>query len=143
MTIRKSEIADIPEIYQLLKSFSIFIGTPEKVRVTAEQLVRDKDLFRCLVAEDQGKIVGYAAYYYAYFSWTGKAIYLDDLYVTDEYRKQGIGTLLFDAIAGLGRSEGCYKMQWQVSKWNDNAIGFYKRKGAGIDDAECNAFLKL
>ena len=143
MIIRKSEIIDIPEIFQLLKSFSIFIGTPEKVRVTTDQLVKDKDLFKCLVAEDLGKIVGYAAYYYAYFSWTGKAIYLDDLYVSDEYRKQGVGTLLFDGVVEIGRSEGCFKMQWQVSKWNQNAIEFYKRKGAGIDDVECNAFLKL
>ena len=143
MIIRKAETADIPRVYELLKTFAVFIGTPEKVKLTADQLIADRDLFKCLVAEVDGVIIGYAAYYFAYYSWTGKAIYLDDLYVTDEYRKHGIGTLLFDSIASLGKMEGCYKMQWQVSKWNHNAIDFYKRKGASIDDVECNAFLKL
>jgi GNAT superfamily N-acetyltransferase len=143
MAIRKAEVADIPYVYDLLKTFSVFIGTPEKVKVTADQLISDGDLFKCLVAEEDGKVIGYAAYYFAYYSWTGKAIYLDDLYVTDEYRSRGIGSLLFDAVAELGKQEGCHKMQWQVSKWNNNAIEFYKRKGAAIDDVECNAFLKF
>ena len=143
MTIRKAESRDIPQVFELLKTFSVFIRTPEKVKVTADKLREDLGHFNCLVAEQDGIIVGYAAYYFAYYSWTGKAIYLDDLYVTDEFRKQGVGTMLFDAITALGREENCYKMQWQVSKWNERAIKFYERKGASIDDVECNAFLKL
>jgi len=141
--IRKAEPIDFSEIYSLIKEFAKFIRTLEKVLTTAEQMLNDKDHFSCFIALDGNKMVGFATYFIAYYSWTGKAIYLDDLYVLEQYRGSGIGNKLFDKIVETAKSENCKKLKWQVSNWNKKAIAFYKSRGAIIDDVEINCDLKL
>src|SRR5205814_41898 len=117
---------------------------PEKVMITLEQMKENKDFFLCFVAEiETNAIVGFASFSFAYYSWSGKAIYLDDLYVTESYRTQNIGTKLLDTVIEFAKKEQCKKVRWQVSKWNANAIGFYKKMGADIDDVEINCDLYL
>lgn len=144
MTIRKANEQDFPMILSLIKSFAIFQKTPEKVTLTLEQLTEDKNFFQCLVAETSDKIiVGFASFFFAYYSWSGKALYLDDLYVTDKYRKQGIGKKLLDSVIELAKNEQCKKVRWQVSNWNTSAIEFYKKIGAAIDETEINCDLPI
>lgn len=142
--IRPSVEADLPYIYDLILEFSIFQKTPEKVKITMEQMIEDQDDFKCLVAVDEGKIIGFASYYFAYHSWSGKAIYLDDLYVQPTYRGQNIGNQLFDAVMEIGKQNSCIKMKWLVSGWNTKAQEFYKSRGATIEDTEwiCDLGLK-
>ena len=141
--VRKAQPADFEEVHSLIKAFAHFIGTPETVRITTEQMRRDKDHFHCFIAEDRGRIIGFATYFIAYYSWTGKAVYLDDLYVLEDHRGQGIGTTLFDAVKQEGQALDCVKMRWQVSNWNHKARAFYESKGAQIDEVEINCDLVL
>ena len=141
--IRAAKPTEFEDVYHLIKEFAIFIKTPEKVKITPAQMVKDEKHFNCLVAVDGTTIVGFATYFFSYYSWTGRAIYLDDLYVREKFRNQGIGNQLFDKVIELGKSEDCYKMKWQVTNWNKKAQEFYKRKGAIIDEVEINCDLKL
>jgi diamine N-acetyltransferase len=142
--IRFAEEQDLDTIFRLIKEFAEFQQTPEKVIITAEQMKKDRHLFRCFVAEtNSNEIVGFASFFFTYYSWSGKALYLDDLYVREAFRKQGIGKKLLHAVIELAKAERCRKVRWQVSKWNENAIGFYKRLGAVIDDVEVNCDLIL
>jgi diamine N-acetyltransferase len=104
----------------------------------------DENLFQCFVAEDENKkIVGYAAWFFAYYSWSGKAMYLDDLYVTEPARGNAIGSQLLQTVIDHAKASGCKKVRWQVSNWNAPAIAFYKKMGAWIDDVEINCNLEL
>jgi GNAT superfamily N-acetyltransferase len=143
--IRRSTAADIPAIFLLLKEFTTFQKTPEKLYVTEEQMKEDNDLFQCFVAEDttSGKIAGYACYSFVYYSWSGKALYLDDLYVKEDYRGQNIGTILMKSVIDFAKTNKCKKMRWQVSNWNKDAQVFYRKLGAVIDDIEINCDLTL
>lgn len=141
--IRKATENDFGAIYGLIKQFAEFIKTPEKVSITVEQMIRDKDYFQSLVAVVDNTIIGFATYFFTYYSWTGKALYLDDLYVLEKHRGQKIGTLLMDSIFEIARKENCTKVRWQVSNWNTKAIEFYKKRGAVIDDVEINCDMKL
>lgn len=142
--IRESTVEDFPAILSLIKEFSIFQKTPEKVTVTLEQMIIDQHIFRCYLAETPGKeIIGFVSYYLAYYSWTGRAMYVDDLYVKTDFRKQLIGKKLLSTVVDLAKKEGCKKVRWQVSKWNLNAIEFYKKLGATIDDTDMNCDLLL
>lgn len=143
VTIRRATEADYPQVLTLIKEFALFQGTPDKVTVTAGQMQEDRDLFRCYIAEKDGEAVGFATFFFAYYSWTGKALYLDDLYVREAVRKQGIGKKLLETVISLARQERCRKVRWQVSKWNANAIDFYKSMGATIDDVEINCDLVI
>ncbi|MEJ7589891.1 MAG: GNAT family N-acetyltransferase [Ferruginibacter sp.] len=144
ITIRNAEQKDFPQILALIKEFAFFQKTPGKVSVTLEQMEQDKDFFQCIVAETgEHTIVAFASFFHAYYSWTGKVLYLDDLYVTAPYRGQKTGANLFNYIIGLAKTAHCKKLRWQVSNWNENAIGFYKKMGASIDDIEINCDLQL
>lgn len=136
--IREATENDFPQVYNLIKEFSIFIKTPEKVATTLPQMIRDKDYFQCLIAMDGDNVIGFATWFFAYYSWSGKAVYLDDLYVKAEYRGKNIGTRLMDAVFDIAQQAECKKVRWQVSNWNQEAIAFYKKRGAQVDDVEIN-----
>jgi GNAT superfamily N-acetyltransferase len=91
------------------------------------------------VAETSDKvIVGYATFIFCYYTWVGKSLYMDDLYVLPAYRGKGIGTLLIGKVIDYARETKCHRLRWQVSKWNDRAIVFYKSLGAVINETEQN-----
>ena len=141
-SIRKAVITDYEAIFGLQKEFALFQKTPEKLHITLEQMKEDKDFFHCLVAEmENNEIGGFITYFPAYYSWSGKAIYVDDLYVTEAYRKHGIGIQLLQSVIEMAKETGCKKVRWQVSEWNQNAIDFYQRLGAEVNTTERNCDL--
>jgi GNAT superfamily N-acetyltransferase len=82
--------------------------------------------------------MGYVTYFFAYYTWTGKSLYMDDLYVREKYRRKGLGALLINKVIDYAKEEKCNKLRWQVSNWNEPAITFYKSLGAEIDNIEQN-----
>lgn len=143
-TIRLAEESDFEKIHELNREFSSFIKTPEKFKITVQQMKEEQAHFQMLVVlSGAGSIIGFASTFIAWYSWIGKSLYLDDLYIEEKYRKNGLGSRLMDEVFQLARQEGCKKVRWQVSKWNEDAIEFYKRKGAVIDDVEINCDLIL
>ena len=144
ITIREGGRADFPAVFSLIQEFSIFQKTPEKVLISPEQMLTDQHLFTYFVAQTEAnEIIGFASYFFAYYSWSGKALYLDDLYVTAAFRGNHTGTRLLEAIIDLPKKENCKKLRWQVSGWNDEAIAFYEKMGAKIDRTEINCDLTL
>jgi len=144
ISIRKANQQDFPAILSLIKEFSLFQKTPGKVTITLEEMIAVGNLFQCFVAETAAsEIAGFASFYFVYNSWSGKGLYLDDLYVSADFRNRGIGKLLLRSIIQLAKDERCKKLRWQVSKWNENAIEFYKKTGAVIDDTEINCDLLI
>jgi diamine N-acetyltransferase len=111
----------------------VFQKTPEKVTITLEQLIADQDIFNCFVAETIDKeIVGFATYFYSYHSWSGKGLYLDDLYVKENFRNLSVGKQLLNTVINFAKDQNCKKVRWVVSNWNANAIEFYKKIGATV-----------
>lgn len=133
-TIRPATENDFPEILGLIRELATFEKAPEKVTNTVEQMLAEKDLFRCYVAErETGEIIGMALFFIAYYTWVGKSLYLDDIYVKEAFRKHKIGTALLSKIFEIARAESCKRVRWQVLRWNKPAIGFYEKKGAVLD----------
>ncbi|HMO63201.1 MAG TPA: GNAT family N-acetyltransferase [Ferruginibacter sp.] len=141
--IRAATGKDFDAIHVLIQEFASFIQTPEKVSNTPAQMLQDKDFFNCIVATDDEKIIGFATYFFAYYSWSGRATYLDDLYVTEMHRGKGVGTMLLKYVIQIAKENNCRKVKWQVSKWNTKAISFYKKLGASTDAIEMNVELAL
>ena len=141
-TIRIAKERDFAKIHSLNEQFSHFIHTPEKFKISIEQMKEEQEHFRILVVEkEDGEFIGFASTFIAWYSWIGKSLYLDDLFVVEKYRGNGLGSKLMDKVFDLAKTEKCKKVRWQVSKWNNNAIEFYKKKGAIIDDVEINCDL--
>lgn len=134
ITIRRATEADFPAAFDLVKELAVFQGVPERVLNTVDQMREEKEYFNCLVAaNDQQEIVGIATYFFAYYTWFGKSLYLDDLYVKPSARGQKIGSQLLSAVVTIARDENCKRVRWLVSTWNKPAIEFYKKRGVEID----------
>lgn len=142
--IRSAEESDFVQILDLFKEFALFENLPDRMTNSLERMMQEKEFFNCFVAETNDKrIVGYATYFFSYYTWIGKCLYMDDLYVKQEFRAQGIGTKLINRVIEFAKSSQCHKLRWQVSNWNHPAIDFYKSLGASIDDIERNCDLRL
>lgn len=144
MNIRRAIESDFEQIHTLFIEFAEFEKLPEKMVNTVERMKAEKDFFNCWVVEaPNNQIVGYATCFFCYYTWTGKALYMDDLYVKPEFRGSGIGTQLIHQIIQYAKETACHKLRWQVSDWNIPAIDFYKKLGANIDGTEQNCDLML
>ncbi len=134
ITIRKANREDYSVILDLIKELALFERAPEKVINTVERMNEEDQYFEALVAEkDDGEIAGMALYFFAYYTWVGKSLYLDDLIVKEKYRGNKIGTKLLEEIMDIAKKTKCKRVRWQVLDWNTPAIDFYKAYGADLD----------
>ena len=138
-TIRTVVEDDFPSVLAIIKALALFEKAPEKVTNTVEQMKAEKDCFHCLVAVgDDGAVMAICLYFFAYYTWVGKSLYLDDLYVLEPYRRNGVASALLDRLFDVARGANCNRVRWQVLSWNGNAIRLYKKYGATIDDEWLN-----
>ena len=143
--IRKASEKDFPDIFDLIQELAEFEKAPEKVTNSVEQMLEEKNYIECFVAETETEeIIGIAQYFFAYFTWSGKSLYLGDLYIKESYRGNKIGLKLLNKIFEVAKKENCKRVTWQVLNWNTPAIDFYKKIGVEIDEEwfNCNLYAK-
>ncbi|NWJ51165.1 MAG: GNAT family N-acetyltransferase [Bacteroidetes bacterium] len=146
MNIKIREIAesDFEALLALFLEFAVFEKLPEKMTNTLEEMRAEKAYLKGFVAVNtDNEIVGYVTCFFAYYTWIGKSLYMDDLYVRPSYRGCGVGTKLINSVIAFAKAEQCKKLKWQVSEWNQPAIDFYKSLGASVDGVESNCDLLL
>lgn len=144
--IRLAKAEDMAAVHNMVMGLAEYEKAPQEVVTTAKQFVDDgfgaKPWFSCLVAEHRNEgIIGFALYFPKYSTWKGKALYLEDFFVKEAYRKGGVGQLIFKALVQQAQDLHCQRMEWQVLDWNDPAISFYKKIGADLDDTWINGKL--
>jgi GNAT superfamily N-acetyltransferase len=84
----------------------------------------------CLVADDGGKLVGFAILnpYFPGPKLT-HGLYLKELYVSASARSAGVGEKLIEAIRVLAKSRGDTRVLWTTGEDNPGAQRFYDRLG--------------
>lgn len=136
---------DFSRMLELFQEFAHFEKQPHKMINELDKMKRQKDHFKAIVAEnEEGLIIGFASYSFVYHTWVGLSLYMDDLYVQEPYRGQGLGKELLTQIIQLAQSRDCNRVRWLVSDWNTNAQAFYKKMGATIRNQEwiCDLILE-
>lgn len=137
MTIRPAVSQDAAAMHQLITELAVYEREPDAVKLTVDQLRNDgwgtEPAFRCLIAESKGVVVAMALYHFAYSTWNGKALYLEDLIVTQTMRGSGVGKALMQALAQKSLENNCVQLRWQVLDWNTPALNFYRALGADLD----------
>jgi ribosomal protein S18 acetylase RimI-like enzyme len=143
--IRKGTEADLPQVLGLVKELAVYERAPNEVEVTLEEMQnwgfgKDK-IFDFFVAEDGQKIVGISLYYYKYSTWKGKCLFLEDIIVTESYRRYGLGSKLFNEVVLVAQKEKVRRMEWQVLEWNVTALDFYRKYNSHFDKEWVNCKL--
>lgn len=137
MNIRPVEPTELPQLFALLQAKAAFDGCPESLRATVatlhDALFAQRPLAHALVAEIDGRLVGMATYYSIFSSFIAKpGLWLDDLYVYEDFRGQNIGRKPLTRLCQLAREGGCGRVDWHVSALNERGIQFYQSIGATI-----------
>lgn len=136
--IRSGEPGDVDQVLRLMRALAeheghghFFTLTSELLRQCCFDLPRRMEL---IVAEAEGRIVGYATCMFQFSPWIGgDYLFLDDLFVSDEVRSLGIGSRLMRHVGALavGRGVG---VRWHVEVGNQSAQKFYRALGAELKD---------
>jgi GNAT superfamily N-acetyltransferase len=128
----------------MIKCLAAFEKEPDAVLTTVESMERDfaAGAFGFVVAEaNTGGCCGFALYHHRYSTWTGRCLFLEDIYVDEGARGTGVGRELFLFVVALAARMDVARLQWQVLNWNAPAIDFYKRFEAHVTSEWLNCKL--
>jgi len=136
-TLRPATADDAPVILAFIRALAEYEREPGAVEVDeatlAAQLREPSPPFECLLAELDGRAVGFALFFPTYSTWRGRrGIWLEDLFVLPEARRRGVGRALLGRVAAIARGRGCARLEWSVLDWNQLAIDFYLGLGAAL-----------
>ncbi|WWD18083.1 hypothetical protein CI109_102531 [Kwoniella shandongensis] len=133
--IVKATKEDVDDILKLIIELAIYEKEEKSVVATPELMVKNifenkyaEVLLARTITEDgsKGEAVGLALYFFTYSTWIGApGLYLEDLYVSPDYRNQGLGKRLFGELGQIARDRECGRVEWRVLKWNKPSIDFY------------------
>jgi len=139
--IRNAKPGDIQEIIRLCIDHADFekcvYSEVDKAEKLASVLFGKSPKLYCLLAEHEGTIIGYATYMLQYSTWdAGEYIYMDCLYLDEQFRGHNIGKNLINEIKAFGKSQNISHIQWQTPEFNTRAIKFYNRLGSSSKSKE-------
>jgi GNAT superfamily N-acetyltransferase len=138
VTIRPARPEDAETILKMMRELARHDGMEGYVSTTVERIWQgcfgDPPACYVLVAEMDGSIVGYASYTFNWENWNGMHyLALNELYVRDEARGQGIGRRLMQVVARVALERDCWA-RWEVVPSNRGALAFYRSLGAYPSD---------
>lgn len=135
--IRVAEPGDVDAIVGLIGQLAEFEKLTHLMQVTPEKLYPhlfgDKPVAEAMVAEQGGRIVGFALFFTNFSTFLAQpGLYLEDLFVEPAQRSKGIGKAMLTRLARLAAERGCGRFEWSVLDWNEPAIRFYEHMGATV-----------
>jgi len=139
--IRNAVLHDIPQIVELMRRFAEYERLLDHFEATEESLADamfgHEAFVNGLVADNNGRLAGYALFYQNYATFRGqRGMYLEDIYISPEFQSKGIGEAMLRRLAKIAIDRGCGRIDFQVLEWNRPAISFYEKLGAVRDDTE-------
>ncbi len=91
------------------------------------ELMRSRDYLECYIIENDGNVAGFGLLNIAYCHEAGgKIVWIEELYIRQEYRGQGIGRQFF---AFIEKNHPAKRYRLEVEKENERAVSLYKRLG--------------
>ncbi|MGE5619626.1 MAG: N-acetyltransferase family protein [Sphingomonadaceae bacterium] len=142
IAVRPLARSDVPTFLGLIEALAHYERlTPPDAnarRRLTEDATSDPPRFWTLLAEDAGRVVGYAVYFETYSTFLASpTLYLEDIFVLPEARRRGVGQALMRELAREAIRRGCGRMEWQALTWNTPALAFYDSLGARRMDDWC------
>lgn len=139
-TINVAGPTDLPDVHALIAGLADYEGLTGICVATQEDLAHalfgERRCAEALIARVDGNSpmsAGFALFFHTYSTFLGRrTLWLEDLFVRPEYRRNGLGRQLLKALAALAVERDCGRFEWAVLDWNVAAIDFYESLGASV-----------
>jgi len=133
INIRPTTVLDASLIFNFIKELARYENLEDSVLATEEiikeSLFGKKQYAEALIVEADSKAVGLVLFFHNFSTFLGKpGIYIEDLYIKEEFRGIGIGRKIFEYLSNLAKERNCGKIEWTVLDWNP-ARKFYEKIG--------------
>jgi GNAT superfamily N-acetyltransferase len=139
--LRLATPSDVEVMSNLVHGLAVYVKEADAVLLGAKDYERDgfldDPLFYCIIVDtldENGDYVpcGFAFFFFGYQLGKGRFMHLEDLFIEEQHRQGGGGTLVMATLAQIGQSLALSNFYWQALDWNTGALSFYQKIGAKI-----------
>ena len=134
LNFRYAERNDVSLILKFIRELAAYEKMLDEVvadEATLEEWIFDKNKAEVIFACLDGKEIGFAQFFHNFSTFLGRAgLYLEDLYVSPEYRGKGYGRAILKKLASIAVERKCGRLEWWCLDWNKPSIDFYLSLGA-------------
>lgn len=134
LNFRYAERNDVSLILKFIRELAAYEKMLDGVvadEATLEEWIFDKNKAEVIFACLDGKEIGFALFFHNFSTFLGRAgLYLEDLYVSPEYRGKGYGRAILKKLASIAVERKCGRLEWWCLDWNKPSIDFYLSLGA-------------
>lgn len=134
ITFRYATKNDTKLILKFIKELAEYEKLLDQVVATEELIdewMFEKQKIEVIFALKDNKEIGYALFFHNFSTFLGRGgIYVEDLYVSPEYRGMGYGKSLLKELSRIAVQRGCGRLEWVCLDWNKPSIDFYLSLGA-------------
>jgi GNAT superfamily N-acetyltransferase len=134
-SIARAGAADLGELLPLMRAYCDFYEvspSDEELLAISQALIEDprREGVQLISRDASGAAVGFATVYWSWSTTGGCRIgVMNDLFVTDRARGQGLGERLIGACREECRRHGAQRLTWQTAPDNLRAQAVYDRVG--------------
>jgi ribosomal protein S18 acetylase RimI-like enzyme len=128
---------DLPNLLTLMHELYAnqhMIFDPDVAATAARALLRDESLGRIFLIHSGGDLAGYFALTFCFsLEFHGRFGLLDELYIRERCRGQGLGRRAEALAATICKDEGLTALRLEVGKDNTAAESLYSRLGFNVE----------
>ena len=137
INVRQLQVGDKPAWEELFFAYLKFYETsPSDVNseLLWDRLTNSEPQIQALVAEANGVVIGIVHFHYQLSTWSDTSYcYLEDLYVAEGARENGVAKALIQQVQELAIKQGCTELFWITKESNSIARKLYD-KVANLSD---------
>lgn len=138
LTLRMATADDAEVLNEMIAAFASYerLPTASTVDSLRAELSRPDRVFEAVIAFLDGRAVGFAVFFHTYATFIAKrGLYLEDIYVREEFRNKGVATALLKHVAQVAVERNLGRVEFTVLLWNTVAIEFFETLGATPNSA--------
>lgn len=134
-TLRLATEKDSALILSFIKELALYEKMEDRVTATTEDIRKtffcQNSRVEALILEENGQPVGFAVFFYNFSTFLCRyGIYIEDIYIKENFRGKGYGKVLFRRICQEALKRDCGRIEWWCLDWNKPSIDFYQKLGA-------------
>ena len=136
LEIVRAKLADVSDLHPLVEKYRAFYKQPPNAKTLDYLKSRlEKDEAIVFIARDNAVAVGFTMIYPTFSTVSLSAVWLlNDLYVTETSRGQGVANLLMDAAEAAAREAGATRIFLRTAHDNTPAQALYESRGWKQDE---------